>query len=68
MKRPLLAQDGRTVLHPSITLNGARAWLMKNVDVTLVKRHGFTLNVWEREPWIAELNGGPIGFMYSIGK
>ena len=44
---------------------------MKNLvdhSIALVKRHGFTLNVWLRDPWLVDLNGGRDGWMYSIGN
>jgi hypothetical protein len=34
----------------------------------LLDRHGFTLSVWRRTELQRELNGGPDGFVYSIGK
>jgi hypothetical protein len=34
----------------------------------LLERHGFTLNVQRRTELQRELNGGPDGYIYTIGK
>lgn len=71
MSTPILAPDGRTTLHRAKTADAAKRWLMKNLgdhSVNLVRKHGFRLEVWLREAWVAEMNGGPVGWMYSIGR
>ncbi|MEX3983655.1 hypothetical protein AB4Y45_32255 [Paraburkholderia sp. EG287A] len=50
---------------------GARAVVMRNLSdasLNLVKRHGFSVNVGRRTALQLELNGGPDGFIYDIGK
>ena len=34
----------------------------------LIDHHKFNLCVWQRTPLALELNGGPAGFTWSIGK
>ena len=71
MTIPILASDGRTVLHHAKTEGTARRWLMKNFgdhSLVLINRYRWRLNVWRREPWLVELNGGLDGWMYSIGN
>lgn len=62
MGYPILANDGRTVLGYARTVAGARRWIAKNVHVP----RGMALSVWLRPEFIAEINGGPVGWMYSI--
>ena len=71
MTYPILANDGRTVIGHAKTESGAKRCLMNTLgdhSTVLIKRHKFHLNVRLREHWLAEINGGPVGWMYSIGK
>lgn len=55
----------------STTVEGAKRLIMRflpDESLNLIKKHGFTLNVFRRTPLMQELNGGPDGFVYSIGK
>lgn len=50
---------------------GACAVVMRTLSdpsLKLVKNHGFKVNVARRTPLQLELNGGPDGFIYDIGK
>ena len=35
---------------------------------SLIEKHGFELQVWERTPFSIELNGGPRCWTFSVGK
>lgn len=54
------------------SIEAAKRYLMKNrlsdQSISLIKKHGFTLNVWERTDLQVELNGGPKGYVWDIGK
>lgn len=50
---------------------GARAVVMRTLSdpsLQLVKNHGFEVTVARRTPLQRELNGGPDGYIFSIGK
>lgn len=42
--------------------------LLSDASLNLVRRHGFELVVAERTALQRELNGGPKGYVWSIGK
>lgn len=68
---PVLAKDGRTIIGSARSELQAKRLLMKTLDVSTVssiKKHGFTLNVWLRDDFAVELNGGLMGYMYAVGK
>ena len=70
-RTPILANDGRTIIGFASTQAGAIRFLKKNIgdhSLYLINHCKFNLQVWMREEWITELNGGPVGWMYSIGK
>ena len=71
MTYPILSNNGREVIGFAATAESARRVLMRNLgdhSVILTRKFGFKIHVWMREGWVSEMNGGPVGWMYSIGK
>lgn len=64
MQYPILDNNGRDIIGYANSSKTAKRKLEKLLTIT----RGFTLKVWHRDPIMAEINGGLIGFMYSIGK
>lgn len=42
--------------------------LLTDSEKSLINNHGFDLLVFRRSDVIREINGGPEGFVYSVGK
>lgn len=59
---PVLGQDGRTVIGYASTVKGAMRVVSRNMTIPRI----MSLHVWMRCPVMREINGGPMGWMYSI--
>ncbi len=74
-KLPILSyhtSEGWTVHGYASSEAAARRFILKNVladaSLLLVRKYGFQLVVNERSELSRELNGGPNGYVWSIGK
>lgn len=71
---PVLAYStgaGWQTLGKATSLRGAASIAMRHLGdeaLSLIKNHGFTLQVFRRTELQLELNGGPDGYVYSVGK
>lgn len=45
-----------------------RRSLLSDSEKSLIKKHGFKLSVQQRTDLHRELNGGPEGFIWGVGK
>ena len=59
---PILANDGRTIIGYAKTLAGAYRVIRKMLTI----HPRMTLRVYMRDQITREINGGPMGYMYSI--
>jgi hypothetical protein len=62
---------GWATLGHAVSPEGARTVVMRNLSdasLSLVKKHGFSVAVARRTPLQLELNGGPDGYVFSVGK
>lgn len=62
---------GWTTLGHAKSLSGAAAIIRRHLSdasKVLIEKAGFSLNVFERTDLAVELNGGPKGYVWTIGK
>lgn len=59
---PILANNGRTIIGHAKSLAGAERAIRKMLTI----HPRMTLRVFMRDPTTCEINGGPMGYMYSI--
>jgi hypothetical protein len=58
----LYAQDGRTMLASNVTKTQAERWVRKHINI----HPRMTMEVFETDPVINEINGTRHGWRYSI--